>query len=164
MRLFKILFLGFCIVLFSCGDEEYFDGDDIFTDLTTNLVNEHYDNKTYFNPPEWIIGRWYSNEYDKSRIQFTQNNVIHRHFGYGNRWHNYDYNEQLNKIRWGDYSWLLIEETATDSTYFFSKMKNDRQKFIYNQLFQKISNDSIIQIYSSDSSDGRNDTIRYGRD
>ena len=133
MKAIKILFLGFCTFLLSCSGGEYFSEETIFDELIIDLVNEHYDNKTYFNPPEWIIGTWYSNEYNKVRVQFKQNNVIVRHFGYGNRWHTNDYNKMLNQIRWGEYSKSLIEETATDTTYFFSIMHNSTSgKPIYN--------------------------------
>lgn len=150
MRIFKILLVGMCIVSFSCEG-----GDDIITEALNNAAIDQ-DNKTYFTPPDWIIGTWYS-ETDSignwSGVKFTNIDVIEFGCTYAGHCVNNSNNKMLNKILWGEHQYTLLEETATDTSYFFSIRNNHPFYYdTYNKLFQKISNDSLIRSFSNNNS------------
>ncbi|WP_242091717.1 hypothetical protein [Aestuariivivens sediminicola] len=158
MKALQILLVGISSVLLSCGPSEYFDGPDIVTEWFEDMKDLHYENKTYLAPPEWIIGMWYADDDEYVRaVQFTYSDVIS--YYYSNGLKSFSQNKQLNKIRWGEHASTLIEQIKTDTTYFYSVQENTSGKPIYNKLFQKISNDSIINILSGHTTD----TIKYGR-
>ncbi|WP_242083225.1 hypothetical protein [Aestuariivivens sediminis] len=167
MKALKLVFLGMSLVLFSCGGE-YFDGDDIVTesleDFISDIVNDvedalnsgTYDNKTYFNPPEWIIGNWY---YDQDRILgfgFTESNFYEYFFTI-----TFSNNKYLNYIENGEKKYSLDEETATDSTYYFEIINNFDFDDFCTYVFQKISNDSLNYTYSHN--DGTHSNRKYYR-
>ena len=75
MKTFNIIYLGLCTILLSCTGGEYFDGSDIFTEAIYDVADIHYDNNTYFTPPEWIIGSW-SDEFYIINWAFTSDNAV----------------------------------------------------------------------------------------
>ncbi|WP_370476561.1 hypothetical protein [Tamlana flava] len=158
MKALKILFITFSVAIFSCTGGDIFEGDDIINAFVWDLADVHYDNKTYFSPPEWIRGIWYSNDDYWYAVQFTQNDVINYYSKGGS-----STNKILNSISWGDYDKLLLEEIATDTTYYYSiRHEKDRingSKPVYNTLYQKISNDSILYTLSGANSGTR----KYGK-
>jgi len=152
MKTLKILFLGISLVLISCTGGEYFDGNDVITKSVEDLFDsfddvfddsQYYDNKTYFNPPEWIIGTWYYENDAYLGLRFTDSNVYEFWFTITT-----SKNKVLNYIENGEKKYSLYEETATDSTYYFRITNNFDSNYFKDYVYQKVSNDSLIHTYS----------------
>ena len=60
----------------------------------------------------------------------------------------------------GEYYYSLIEETATDTSYFFSIKHNYADGEIENTLYQKIPNDSLLETFTDLE---YNITRKYGK-
>ena len=159
MKTLKILFLGISLVLISCSGGEYFNGDDIITDwIDGEDENEHYEYEIHMFPPEWIFGRyyaetndyWYYHEFNNFYISRVDIDDPYPH----------DLNAQLSLIRYNKHVWSLIEQTSTETTYFYSIRENIPNSPVYSNYYQKISNDSLISIYTHE---GEDTIIKYGK-
>ena len=165
MKTLKILLIGISTVLLSCGPSELNYGNDKISETLEDFIDDindalndsqSYDNKTYFTPPEWIIGDWYDENDTFFWLRFTESNV------YSN-WLTIKQskNKVLNYMENGKKKYSLDEETATDSTYYFRIINNFDHNDFDNYLFQKVSNDSLIYTFSTN--DGEGFTKKYFR-
>jgi len=162
MKTLKILSLGIFTVLISCGPSEYNGGNNILNDWGEDfidgiIITDNLDNKKYFNPPEWIMGTWYYENHDgELGVHFSESDVIDLFYGIPA-----SHNTILNIMINGKKKYSLNEEVTTDSTYFFSILKNIDPNYIDNYLFKKISNDSIIEIRSGSESNYTATLLRF---
>jgi hypothetical protein len=123
MKAFKILFLGFCTFLLSCGGGEIFRDDTIFDDWFNGTSNHTSHgggggttpvktNETFFNPPNWIQGEWYNivENSDVQCVEFTQNDFVEGVSGPSCQ--KYSWNYKMN-----DYDMWIKHEISYDSIY-----------------------------------------------
>jgi hypothetical protein len=145
MKAFKILFLGFCIVLFSCekggalADDWEFQIFEFFDELGT--IVEY----TFLAPPEWVQGTWDSENYDGKKwnihdvtFKFTSNNIM-RYDVLGN----HDYISILNAVEVNpqEGSNKLIEENITPLLYEIILESNIKREIV---VFTYVSEDKIL--------------------
>ena len=103
----------------------------------------NYENKTFFSPPDWIIGKWESKPKDVSEqrivFEFTSDNIIDPFWGDRNKKLN-DYNRGL-----GFYlSVKYVKETKIDSMYTAVILSGNDT--IDKYKFQKIDENTIIAL------------------
>lgn len=156
MKALRILSLGIFTILLTCTVE----GNPFDSGATYDWKarDPHYGNDTFFTPPEWIKGVWYADS--TNAIKFTNTDIINYHWDKIKGWVGSSKNRQLNFIEWGEHKYSFLEETITDTTYYFSYEKKIwGSNPVYNTLYQKIPNDSLICRRSGET----NWTTKYGK-
>ena len=137
MKALKISSLIILTVLLNCTVEDMGETFGDMVEIYEDVADIHYDNQTYFTPPEWIKGFWYSNDYG-NKVEFSDSDLIFHYYSTSS-----SMNKRLNEIAFGTYTRKLVEEIATDSSYFFT-IRNNNDGNLYEYSFQKTSFDSIL--------------------
>lgn len=133
-RIISILLFTCCFMSFTACNE----------DEIIHQVEET--NKTHFNPPLWIQGKWGYIENDNSyEFRFSKDNF------YVNNGAEMDYNNLINMTDVGD-SKLTVTETTTDNVYKFSLKGGAitagfEFKKLDNQTIIHISNNTDLEMY-----------------
>ena len=113
-------------------------------DETIHQIEES--NKTHFNPPLWIQGKWGYEKNDNSyEFRFTKDNF------YVKNGAEMDYNNLINMTNVGGNS-IIVTETTTDNVYKLSlkgaAITADFEfKKLDNQTIIHISNETDLEVY-----------------
>lgn len=119
---------NFFIVIFS-----------VFTILSCTSDDDNFSNKSHFNPPHWIHGKWStSQQNDTLNFKFDYNNF------YVSSTEEINYNDVINTSNSDGNNQIRVIEQVSDNAYFLT-ITNTLTKDEFQ--FKKISDAKLIYIH-----------------
>ncbi|MBS7332175.1 MAG: hypothetical protein KIG88_01090 [Weeksellaceae bacterium] len=111
----------------------------MFTIMGCTSDDDNYTNKSHFNPPNWIHGKWSTSlQNDTLELKFDYHNV------YITSTEETNYNDIINTSISSGQIQMRVEEEVSDNSYYFTiSSSTTREQFI----FKRVSDAKLIYLH-----------------